>query len=181
LPFDHWRRATAKSDVGRVARACRQQIEGGHAMSTQGYTIYLLKDVVKSLDAALDPEKNVTRYNLSNNLGFTGALFVGNQNQSQPSWVELLNPHLETAVERAFSANISAALLVNHENRIFAVTFGYGKGLLASSSWVRDFGLKVTFLNPKTVNVHCATPNSHSRLKTLGAMCDVRLATKASN
>jgi len=113
-------------------------------MSTQGYTIYLLKDSVKSFAAALDPEKNVTRHDLNTNLGFTGALFVGDQNQSQPGWVGLLNPHLQTPVARAFSANISAVLLVEYDNRIFATTFGYGKGLLAGSSWVRDFGLKVT-------------------------------------
>ena len=113
-------------------------------MSTQGYTIYLLKDSVKSFAAALDPEKNVTQHDLNNNLGFAGTLFVGEQNQSQPGWVNLLNPHLQTPVARAFSANIPAVLLVNYDKRIFAVTFGYGKGLLAGSSWVRDFGLKVT-------------------------------------
>lgn len=113
-------------------------------MSSQGYTIYLLKDVVKSFDAALDQEKKVSRHDLNSDLGFTGALFVGEQNQSRPGWVDLLSPHLQAPVVRAFSANISAVLLVNYDNRIFAITFGYGKGLLAGSSWVRDFGLKVT-------------------------------------
>ncbi len=113
-------------------------------MSSQGYTIYLLKDVIKSFDAALDEEKTVSRHELNNNLGFTETLFVGEQNQSRPGWMDLLNPHLQTPVARAFSANISAVLLVNYGSRILAVTFGYGKGLLAGSSWVRDFGLKVT-------------------------------------
>ena len=113
-------------------------------MSTQGYTIYLLKDSVKIFAAALDPEKHVTPHDLNNNLGFVGTLFVGDQHQSTPGWVDLLNPHLQTSVARAFSASISAVLLVNYDRRMFAVTFGYGKGLLAGSSWVRDFGLKVT-------------------------------------
>ena len=113
-------------------------------MSTQGYTIYLLKEQINSFEAALDPEKNVFRHNIVNNAGVVGALFVGDQNQSQPGWVALLNPFLNPPVQRALSANISAVLLVSYENRIFATTFGHGKSLLAASSWVRDFGLKVT-------------------------------------
>ena len=62
-------------------------------MSTQGYTIYLLKDSIKSFAAALDPEKNVTQHDLNNNLGFTGALFVGDQNQSQPGWAGSIAEH----------------------------------------------------------------------------------------
>lgn len=113
-------------------------------MSSLNYTIFLLKDAVKSFEEALDPEKNVKRHDLNNNLGFRGTLFVGDQNQSRPAWVDLLNPHLQNPVDRALSANISAVLLANYDDRIFAATFGYGKGLLAGSSWVRDFGLKVT-------------------------------------
>lgn len=119
-------------------------------MSTN-YTIYLLKKAVTTLDAAFDVEKQTTRYNLASTLSFTGALFVGDQQQSQPKWVGLLNPFLQTPVARALSANISAVLLIEYEQRIFAITFGYGKGLLAASSWVRDFGLKVTInrVDPK--------------------------------
>lgn len=119
-------------------------------MSTQSYTIYLLKDTIGSFDAALDPEKQTTPYNLNAGLSFTGTLYVGDQHEATPGWVALLNPFLQTPVGHARSASISAILLVNYENRIFAVTFGYGKGLLAGSSWVRDFGLKVTLnrVNP---------------------------------
>jgi uncharacterized protein (TIGR04141 family) len=93
-------------------------------VSTQSYTIHLLKEGITSFDTALDPEKNATRHDLNNSAGITGTLFVGSQNQSQPSWVELLNPFLDVRVERALSANISAVLLVNYEKRIFAATFG---------------------------------------------------------
>jgi uncharacterized protein (TIGR04141 family) len=34
--------------------------------------------------------------------------------------------------------------VVSHENRIFAISFGYGKNLLAEACWIQDFGLKVT-------------------------------------
>lgn len=113
-------------------------------MSSKQYTIYLLNDVIKSFNEALNQDKKVSRHDLKRNLGFTGALFVGEQKKSHPSWVDLLNSHLLTPVKRAFTANISAVLLVNYSSRFFAITFGHGKGMLAASSWVQDFGLKVT-------------------------------------
>jgi uncharacterized protein (TIGR04141 family) len=99
---------------------------------------------VKKFEDALDDEKENKAYPLIPDFGLTGTLFVGRQNQSTPDWVALLTPYLQMPVEGAFSANISAVLMVTYEKRIFALTFGYGKNLLIDSSWVRDFGLKVT-------------------------------------
>lgn len=113
-------------------------------MGTQSYTILLLKETIKSFDEALDPEKQVSPYPLATAFGLPGTLFVGRQNQSTPDWVELLNPFLTAPIDRGFTASISAVLLVKYEGRIFALCFGYGKNLLVGSSWVRDFGLKVT-------------------------------------
>lgn len=86
-------------------------------MSSKQYTIYLLNDVIKSFNEALDQDKKVSRHDLKSNLGFTGALFVGEQKKSHPSWVDLLNSHLLTPLKRAFNANISAVLLVKYSNR----------------------------------------------------------------
>jgi uncharacterized protein (TIGR04141 family) len=42
------------------------------------------------------------------------------------------------------SSNASAVLFLPRGNRLFALTFGYGKSLLIPGSWDEDFGLKVT-------------------------------------
>ena len=119
-------------------------------MGTQSYTILLLKETIKSFEEALDREKQVSPYPLAANFGLPGTLFVGRQNQSTPDWVELFNPFLTAPIDKAFTASISAVLLVKYEGRIFALCFGYGKNLLDGSSWIRDFGLKVTLnrVNP---------------------------------
>lgn len=113
-------------------------------MSTQTYTVLLLKDTVTKFEEALDDEKEIRAYPLIPEFGLTGTLFVGSQNRSTPDWVGLLAPYLQSPVESAFTANISAVLMLKYEKRIFAFSFGYGKNLLLNSSWVRDFGLKVT-------------------------------------
>lgn len=112
--------------------------------STRTYTIYLLKDEITSAKDALDPEKQVTGYDLIQDLGFSGTLFVGGEKQYEPSWVQLLSPYLTSPVMQARAASISAVLIIEYEKRVFAVTFGYGRSLLRKSSWIRDFGLKVT-------------------------------------
>ncbi len=111
---------------------------------SQQYAIFLLKEEVRLYEDALDPEANVTAYPLAEGLAFEGHLYLGPQRTAPPSWVPLMNPHLQRPIERALSAGISAVLLLKYENRIFAFTFGHGKSLLRPFSWVSDFGLKVT-------------------------------------
>ena len=121
--------------------------------SGQTYTIYLLKEEISSIQDAVDPAKiaELTEHDLVDDLGLPGTLFIGNSKQYEPRWVRELNPFLKTPVTDARIATVSAILVVQYEKRIFAATFGWGKTLLRKSSWVRDFGLKVTLnrVDPK--------------------------------
>lgn len=108
------------------------------------YTVFLLKDDLARAADARDPEKVATVHELADGLQLRGTLFVGGQRQATPAWVELMNPYLQQPIDVAYTASISAVLIVEHENRLFALTFGYGKSLLRPNSWVRGFGLKVT-------------------------------------
>lgn len=150
------------------------------ARSAQTYTIYLLKDEVASVKDALDPEKHVTGYDLIEGLGFSGTLFVGGEKQYEPVWVQRLGPFLTSPVRQARASSISAVLIIEYEKRLFAVTFGYGKGLLRKSSWFRDFGLKVTLnrvdpaklrsIDTKTYeDIVVSTRKQTSRSSTLGS------------
>lgn len=56
----------------------------------------------------------------------------------------MLDRHLEEPIPPVYTASISAVLVVQYQDRFFALPFGYGRTLLAPNSWVRDFGLKVT-------------------------------------
>lgn len=110
----------------------------------EAFTIFLLKEDVVDPEAALDSDKTYPIIPLTDELGLPGMLFVGEQHSSTPGWVNTLNPFLEHPIGVVFTASISAVLIVQYQDRFFALTFGYGRTLLKPHSWVRDFGLKVT-------------------------------------
>jgi uncharacterized protein (TIGR04141 family) len=56
----------------------------------------------------------------------------------------MLNPFLTQEMPNVYTANISAVLIVQYQDRFFALTFGYGRNLLEPRFLVRDFGLRVT-------------------------------------
>lgn len=108
------------------------------------FTIYQLKESIPDAEAALDPDKRYRRIPLNGDLGLSGTLFIGSQHRATPQWVNMLNPHLEEEIPPVYTASISAILIVQYQDRFFALPFGYGRTLLTPHAWVRDFGLKVT-------------------------------------
>jgi uncharacterized protein (TIGR04141 family) len=107
-------------------------------------TIFLLKDSIESPEDALDPDKPRTPIDLAESSSVAGTLFVGDQKRAVPDWVRMLNQFLVEPIGNVYSASISAVLIVYHEERYFALTFGSGRFLLDPRACVRDFGLKVT-------------------------------------
>jgi uncharacterized protein (TIGR04141 family) len=108
------------------------------------FTIYQLKDNIPDPEAALDQNKRYRRIGLAGDLGLPGTLYIGSQHRARPQWVNMLNPYLEEEIPVVYTASISAVLIVQYQDRFFAIPFGYGRTLLTPHSWVRDFGLKVT-------------------------------------
>jgi len=117
------------------------------------FTIYQLKESISDPEAALDPHKRYRRIGLARDLGLPGTLYIGSQHRAKPQWVNMLKPHLEEAIPDVYTASISAVLIVQYQDRFFALPFGYGRMLLTPHSWVRDFGLKVTLnkINPSKI------------------------------
>lgn len=88
----------------------------------------------------------------------------------QPKWVRLFSENVPE-IGKLLSSNASALLFVHRGDRLFALTFGYGRSLLLPGSWEEDFGLRAT-LNSVDVNkirsVDRATLDSigqHSRIQ----------------
>jgi uncharacterized protein (TIGR04141 family) len=106
--------------------------------------IFLLKDNVPDPVDAVDPDKPYTTIPLTGDLGLPGVLFVGTQHHATPQWVNMLNPFLEQQVGAVYTASIAALLVVQYQDRLFALTFGFGRTLLKPNCWVRDFGLRAT-------------------------------------
>src|SRR6266567_3938963 len=108
------------------------------------FTIFLLKDNIPDPVLALDPKKRYRTIALTGDMGLPGTLFIGRQHRATPQWVNMMNLFLEQEIPAVYTASISAVLIVQYQDRFFALPFGYGRTLLAPHSWVRDFGLKVT-------------------------------------
>ena len=100
-----------------------------------------LKDHILNLEDALDPDAPRTPFALSPDFPLEGTLFLGQQRNAVPTWVQLLNPHLQAPLPNIHTAGISAVLIVRYQDRLYALTFGHGKSLLHPTSWVRNFGL----------------------------------------
>ncbi len=107
-------------------------------------TIFLLKDDIPDPVVAIDRKKLRRTIALTGELGLPGTLFIGSQHRAIPQWVNMMNPLLVQEIPAVYTASISAVLIVQYQDRFFALTFGYGRTLLAPRWLVRDFGLRVT-------------------------------------
>jgi uncharacterized protein (TIGR04141 family) len=75
--------------------------------------------------------------------GTKGSVHTQSLPPHSPKWVSFL-ASVVSGLPPLVSSNASAVFFVLRGERLFAVTFGYGRSLLVPGSWEEDFGLKVT-------------------------------------
>jgi uncharacterized protein (TIGR04141 family) len=118
-------------------------------------TFYLVKEEVTTFDAVLPAQDGTSTYVLGPEFGlpFEGRLVVKTPRQVPPWWVPWLRASIP-AVHNLVNASNAAAVVVRSSGRLFAVTFGYGRGLMALDSFERDFGLRVALnvVNPDSLS-----------------------------
>jgi uncharacterized protein (TIGR04141 family) len=110
---------------------------------TRRLKILLLREDVESFENALRNPEGLTAFDTQPDLGFTGRFFLQEVNKSHPGWQEFLNEGLVPSIPAVSNQTNAGVLLLRTAHRFFAVTFGYGRNLLKSDVFVRDFGLKV--------------------------------------
>jgi uncharacterized protein (TIGR04141 family) len=72
------------------------------------------------------------------------SLFTAAVPSHPPKWVDFLDPHTPSNLSEVLrNASASAVLLLEAEQRLFAVTFGQGRHLIEPDNFVQDFGLRV--------------------------------------
>lgn len=115
-------------------------------------TFYLLKSEIREFSQAISNLDELSQYNLGNGIPYEAKLFVKPPSQNPPWWIAFLSLGVPQ-LEGLFNANSAAALLLRASGRIFAVTFGYGRNLLALDAFEREFGLRVALniINPETL------------------------------
>jgi len=110
--------------------------------ATHSLSIYLVKPGTSRAEC-LNKLRKTTEHNFTLPDGTQGTVLTDSIPPHSPRWVGLLSTVVpDLPVLR--SSNASAVLFLPRGDRLFALTFGYGKSLLVPGSWDEDFGLKVT-------------------------------------
>jgi uncharacterized protein (TIGR04141 family) len=109
---------------------------------THSLTIYLIKPGT-TRGECLSEARKMTEHLFTLSDGTECAVVTDSIPPHTPKWVSLFAdvvPNLPVLR----SSNASAVLFMWRGDRLFALTFGYGRSLLIPGSWDEDFGLKVT-------------------------------------
>lgn len=115
-------------------------------------TFYLLKPEIREFNQAIASLDELSQYNFSSGVPYEAKLYVKPPFQNPPWWVAFLTQGVPQLGD-LFNANSAACLLLRAAGRIFAITFGYGRNLLALDAFEREFGLRVALniIDPDTL------------------------------
>jgi uncharacterized protein (TIGR04141 family) len=82
-----------------------------------------------------------------------GTLYTKSKPVTKPGWMKNLAGATITPDPQLKSAFSSAVLVVHGKDRVFALTYGYGRSMLVEDAWEQDFGLKVVLnsIDPKKI------------------------------
>lgn len=107
----------------------------------QTLTINLARHSLAASDL-VKPSARHNSYRLTVNESTTGELFVQTPQANFPDWAEFFDGYLPA---ETFGKNSSAgaALVLTVREKLFAITFGTGRFLLAPDAWEERFGLRV--------------------------------------
>ncbi len=106
-------------------------------------SIFLFKDDCASFKDALKDETPLTKYAIKGFSADQMVLYVKGSQNFLPKWLAFFEGSLTQQIENVFNSSSSAVLLLKHDKKIFAFTFGYGRGFLNLNLVEDNFGLKV--------------------------------------
>jgi len=111
---------------------------------SQRLTVFLLEEDVHEFADALSTVNSAVELPLSEVTGLDGKFYFERRKPRPAHWVSYIQPAVSGEIEGAITASSSALLLVRVADRMMALTFGHGRGLLNLERIERRFGLKVT-------------------------------------
>ncbi len=117
---------------------------------SQKLSIFLLKKKLSTYKSYLKDE-DVGSYKLKDDLFIKGEIFIGTTSSRPPSWIQFLEQGSSDRLpSNLVNSSNKAVLFFETKNRVFAITFGYGRYLLDDEYIERNFGLKVVLnsVNP---------------------------------
>lgn len=113
----------------------------------------LRTDVEDPVDALVNPD-GLDRYDVRADIGLAATLYVKPGRAVPPPWQAFLAGIVVGPLDEYRSEHASAVLFVDHGGRTFALTFGFGRHMLAADALEPDFGLKVVagLVDPDELN-----------------------------
>ena len=112
------------------------------AKKTIGLTVFLIKPNTSSAQC-LRTTKSTSSSEFEFPDGSKASIHTFSTPPQAPKWHKFLSAAIES-LPAVLSSSASAVLFVSTSDRLFALTFGYGRSLLSPGAWEEDFGLKVT-------------------------------------
>jgi len=111
-------------------------------------TFYLFNESVQDFDDALDRTKlegedGFTEIGLVEGLPFEAKAFFQQNRRTQPKWLGFIKDYVQIENEEIFNTTNSFLLLIRSEDRIFAITQGFGFTAINRKKLERGFGLRV--------------------------------------
>jgi len=110
---------------------------------TMNFTLFLLKESLKSFKEALRKPDSLAHLPLKKELPFDGEFWYRVTHPHPPKWQEFVNTLLESESDEMIVSSASGVLFIKSSGRLFAFTFGHGRHLLKPDSYEPRFGLKV--------------------------------------
>ena len=109
--------------------------------------VYLFKDGCSSWEDVFKDSSALVKCPIKGFAEDVMTLFIKGSVSFLPKWLGFFDGFLDKDIESLFNSSSSAALLVKHDERIFAFTFGYGRSFLNLNLIEDNFGLKVALNN----------------------------------
>ena len=109
-------------------------------VKSRALTIYLLKPA-QTAETSLKEAGGLSRFAVGGDGGAVGELYLSVASPRPPQWASLFKGATQPALPHLSGTPSSAVLFVKRKNRLFAITFGYGRHLLAPGAFEENFGL----------------------------------------
>lgn len=127
-----------------------------HQENTKAHnlSIFLIKEDIFSSEQIIKADSRIKKHAIEADGVELGQLFVQKRPPQSPRWALFFNGYIN-ASEIGNVATTSAALLIENDGRMFAITFGQGRHLLRTDCWEERFGLRVTLNCIDETKVRC--------------------------
>ncbi len=107
-------------------------------------TIFLVRPGLTDPDKILEDRDGLEHFDIRTSKGFLGSLYVRKSVERRPRWLAFFAGALDPRKVPAKSASSAAVLLIQRKKQVYALTFGYGRTLLAPGVVDQRFGLRAT-------------------------------------